>query len=828
MINLKKIFFCFYYLLFVGANLMAENLIVHYNRIEDDYDGWKLWVWNKTDSKEGFEVTQYGKDSFGVYFFIDIEKEGLSNKEIGLLPKYGDWEKKESFDRVFKHNNEKEIFIVEGDTNVYRSISEILVSTRVVASYFDDTNLVRVVFNRRVNLDFLKKEDFYIDNKTNIYKPIDLSLSKDKKVGYLKFESLLLSFDMINKGEYILKSNNFESRIFMGNIMYNKDYFYSDKEFGVIKEENNYLFRVFSPNSIEVYLVLKKSKNDEEKEYKMSYVGKGVWEYKDKNDLDGYYYRYKVVYFDNVLYGIDPYARLTVDNNKWAVINFDNTPIYPSPKFDISQSIIYEMSIRDLTSDVYSGVKNKKKYLGITEEDTHHPKNKEIKTGISHLKELGINCVHILPFYDFENDENSDSYDWGYMPVSFNSPEGQYAVDKFNKIKEAKAMISALHKNGIKVIMDVVYNHTAETKDKVYNFNALAYDYYYRKKEDGSYYNGSGCGNEFMSDSPMGRKFIIDSLKYWVNEYKIDGFRFDLMGLIDLETVKEIVKEIRKINPDIIIYGEPWSAGQTPIRGVSKGSQKNLRFAVFNDDFRDGLKGNVFRIEDLGYVQVGKNKDTIKKGLKGSIDIFTNSPLETINYVTSHDNHTLFDKLSLSQPNLDEKYIVDEHKLAHALVFVSQGIPFFLSGEEMLRTKYGNENSYNAGDNINKIDWTRKEKYLHEINYYFKDLIRLRKEHKAFRMTSKEDVIENIRFYEDLGLPLPDDKSIAFLINGRSVGDIWNEILVLVNPKSDSVNFILPKGEWSLVFDNIGLKEDGLIFVDNIKVKGKSLFILKK
>jgi len=791
---MKKIISVLFLLLSMVMNLKS-GLYINYQRINDDYDGWSLWVWDKTENKSGFEIFAETRTSFGIRFYLDLDKYNLANKEIGLLPRYGNWEKKESFDRIFPHKGEKEIYIIEGEPKIYKSLSEIEITTQVTGAYYDENSIIRLTLNRRIKGDLIK--DFYLEDGLNNSEKRLEKISTFTYSNYILLKSDELSLEDIKNSRYKIKSELGEKLLELGSSVYSikPEEVKLGESFGDL-----ITLRAFS-TAQKLNLILKNGDKEEKKEFQ--YKGNFIWQIELPQSYYGWKYKYEAIYPDKTLYGIDPNSRFSYDNNKWALLKNDITEVSPSPEFDISQLVIYEMSIRDFTLDEFSGIKEKGKYLGLSENNTYNPKFPDIKTGISHLKELGINAVHIMPFYDFEKDENSDDYDWGYMPVSFNSPDGWFAKDKENKVYEVKKMIDSFHKNGIKVIMDVVYNHTAETKEKIYNFNALAYNYYYRTKMDGSYYNGSGCGNEFKSESPYGRKFIIDSLKNWVSDYKIDGFRFDLMGLIDLETVDEIIKELKKIKPDIIIYGEPWTGGETPVNGVKKGKQKDKGFAVFNDDFRDAIKGSVFNIEDLGYVQSGNYRDKVIKGIKGSIELFTNSPLETINYVSCHDNHTLFDRIKFSLKDESFDNIIKMDRVAQGIIFVSQGIPFLHSGEEILRTKFGNENSYNAGDEINKIRWNDKKNYYETFSYY-RDLIKMRKEHPAFRMKTRDDIEKNIKFYEDLNIPLPDKNSIAFVINGKNVGDKWNEILVIINPNKEKKDFILPQGNWINVFNENG------------------------
>lgn len=808
----------------MNVYLFSQPILkIHYHRLNGDYENWKLWIWNKTDNKNGFEIDFIGKDNFGVYAELNLAENNLINKEIGILPKYKNWEKKEAFDRFFVLNEKKEIFIVEGDEKVYESLPD--VSTKAVSAFLDDFENIRVIFNRKINQEYIKSKKIFLKCEDFDYIPFSSQILNGNysDVVLFNFKDLKIPVPLINNGKCFFYFDREKVMLKAGDILYSKN-FYSDLPMGVIFNENKTIFRVFSPNSMAINLILK-DENKTEK-FPMMYKENGIWEYKTEKPVEGKCYLYEVIYADKILEGIDPYAKCVISDNKCAYISKDKTFVSPGSQYRLSELIIYEMSIRDFTIDENSGVKEKGKYLGLTEKDTFLENFPQIKTGLSHLKELGVNAVQIMPFFDFEKDENSNDYNWGYMPVNFNSPEGWFAKNKTKdgRVKELKKMISALHQEGLKVIMDVVYNHTAETKNKIYNFNALVFDYYYRKKRNGEYYNGSGCGNEFKSEAPMARKFIIDSLKYWIEEYKIDGFRFDLMGLIDKETVLLILDELKRIKPDIIIYGEPWKAGESEVEGVYKGFQKAKGFAVFNDNFRDAIKGNVFNIEDLGYVQSGNYREKVMKGIKGSIEDFTFSPLETINYVSCHDNHTLWDRIDLFVKNekMEDKIKMD--KLAQAIVFVSQGIPFLHSGEEFLRTKKGEDNSYNLPDEINKIDWKRKKEFF-EVFKFYRDLIKLRKEHPAFRMDSAEKINKNLKFYEELGIPIKGPQ-IAFTIDGKDLNDSWNKILVLINPEKISTEFILPEGKWKLAFDENGFVSDEKIFKGSIKVNSISLYVL--
>jgi pullulanase len=376
-----------------------------------------------------------------------------------------------------------------------------------------------------------------------------------------------------------------------------------------------------------------------------------------------------------------------------------------------------------------------------------------------------------------------------------------------------KRMIDALHRRGIRVTLDVVFNHTFESapKHRVYSFEGLVPGYYYRMKSDGGYWNGSGTGNEFRTEAPMARRYIIDSVKYWANEYKVDGFRFDLLGLIDLETVREAVRELRAIDPNLLIYGEPWAGGATPIQINGKGAQRGGGWAVFNDHFRDALKGNVFDARATGFIQSGFNVEEIKKGVRGAVDDFTDSPLEAVNYVECHDNHTLWDRLLISTDNDASVNSADRRamgKLAAAIIFTSQGIPFFQCGQEFLRTKGGDHNSYDKPDAVNMIRWREKAEQYDVVEYY-RGLIELRRAHPLFRLDTADDVRGAVKFLDDqLGLPVPHG-CVGFLIEDVAGRDEWSRALVLLNPHAKAAEFAIPEGEWKIFGDgrNVGNSE---------------------
>ena len=784
--------------------LGADKLIIHYSRLDKVYSGWNLWVWNAEDKTPGFELAPAGTGPFGVFYELDLDAAKLSGKKTGFLPRQGNWTKKDAPDKILAAATQGEVYLLEGDPSVYKAPPEI--STAITGAWLDEGGAVRVTFTRPLAAPFFEAQGFTLDYGTQTFKPVSAQPVGGiySRAARLAFSGFNPDYRVLNAGGYKLKSAGFEPvTVRLGGAVYGPG-FYSPLEMGMSSEKGRSVLRVFAPYAVKVEALVYDFAGAKPYVYPLAGKAAGVWEKNFGRSLEGKSYRIRTGQGGKVYEGLDPYARAVTGDGGRALLLKDETPVHPGPSFDASQAVVYEVHLRDLTMDEFSGVKAKGKYLGAAEAGTRHPRFADITTGLDHIAELGVNTVHILPFQDFENGDSTSAYNWGYMPVNFNSPEGSYASNPADgsRVREAKQMIDAFHRKGLRVILDVVYNHTAETRATTYNFNAAAMDYYYRLNSDGTYSNGSGCGNEFRTEAPMARKFLLDSLLYWVREYKVDGFRFDLMGLIDTDAAAEIMRVLKAEKPDIFIYGEPWTAGASPVKGVKKGSQRSLGFAVFNDGFRDAIKGSVFALSDLGYVQAAKYREGVVRGIRGAVDDYTDGPLEAMNYVSCHDNHTLWDRIDLSVKDETRANKVRMDKLANALVLTSQGIPFLHAGEEFLRTKGGEENSYNLPDEVNRLDWTRKKENL-EVYSYYRALIALRKAHPAFRMKTAAAVRENLKFYEELGLKI-EPPAIAYLLYGDRAGDSWKRILVLVNPEKTARKFPLPKGSWLEAFNASG------------------------
>jgi len=789
----------------------AAALVVHYHRPDEDYQGWTLWTWDDKTDQDSRELAAVETDDYGMVFRVAKSQYG-DGTQIGLLPKFGQWASKDAPDRIWFPFYGDEVWILAGHEELYTEAPD--TSPWVERGFVDAADRVRLVLSRSLAVREVRPERFAIRDDRGRARRIASASPLAARSG--KARSILLTLgeplDLAERiGAFTVEAEGYRpGKLAFGRIL-DSDAYVSDLPLGALYSPGETIFRVFAPTAGSVALNLyEQPRGGTARKVPMKKIEHGVWEARVAGDMAGTYYTLQAGGADPRFQPdrelIDPHSRCNTAHNGRGMVIDDRTPVADRPTFPIEDAVIYELHIRDFTISEDSGIRNKGKYLAFTEMGTTMPGRPDIRTGVDHLVELGVNAVQIMPIQDFENDESSQMYNWGYMPVHFNSPDGWYATrtDDETRVVEFKKLVDALHARGIRVILDVVYNHTAETSPtKVFSFNGLAPGYYYRLRDDGSFWNGSGTGNETRSEAPMMRRFIIESCKYWVTEYKVDGFRFDLMGLHDLETMTQLVNELCAIDPNLLIHGEPWSGGETPIDKTEKGDQRGRRFAVFNDHFRDAIKGGVFD-RNPAYVQVGSHIDRIKKGIQGAIHDFTDNPLETIAYCACHDNHTFWDRLQLTTKTL--RGITDEDRrrmdrMGAVLVLTSQGIPFLHSGQEMLRTKGGNQNSYNAPDSVNEIRWQWKAEN-HDVFEYYRGLIALRKAHPMFRMTAREDVIRNLKFLDDdLGLRLP-LKCVGYRLTRGNTGDEWSEILVLYNPNPRPVDFPIPDGEWTVVVDD--------------------------
>ena len=555
----------------------------------------------------------------------------------------------------------------------------------------------------------------------------------------------------------------------------------------------------------------------------MKRVGTGKWKLTVKNDLKGKYYVFSVYNQAQPDHTPGVFAKAVGVNGKRGVIVDlkDTDPdgwaddVRPELK-NPCDLIIYEMHHRDFSMDMSSGIKNKGKFLALTE-----------PAAISHLRRLGVNAVHILPSFDFASIDESKpdvaQYNWGYDPLNYNVPEGSYstnAADPKARIREFKQMVQALHKAGIRVILDVVYNHTFDINGS--NFQKTYPDYFFRKNAEGKYSDGSGCGNETASDKKLMREFMKESVAYWVNEYHIDGFRFDLMGVHDIETMNEIHDVVAKIDPTIYIYGEGWSAGSCAYPQDKLAIKANARqlngIGAFSDEMRDALRGPFSDDTKGGFLAgVPVQEESFKFGIAGAISHpqidmtkvnyskvpWTNEPSQMVAYVSCHDDMCLTDRLRSSIPYIGDDELIRLDLLAQTAVLTSQGVPFILSGEEMLRDKKGVHNSFRSPDSINRLDWNNLKRYPQVFDYYA-GLISLRKQHPAFRMGSADEVRKNLCFLE------APEGVVAYQLKNNAGGDSWKNIIVVLNSQKTPQTVDVPENTYTMVIANGKVDTNGI------------------
>lgn len=631
---------------------------------------------------------------------------------------------------------------------------------------------------------------------------------------------------------------------------------YTGNDLGAVYSPKMTRFKVWAPEAESVKLNLYKQGEGDNliEQHIMKKSANGTYVFEKQGDCNGIYYTYTVVNHGEEQEAVDPYTKAAgVNGQRGMVINLAKTNPqgfeldgYRNPEH-ITDAIIYEGSVRDFTMDESSGVFHNGKFLGLTEANTTNHFGEA--TALDYISGLGVTHVQILPAFDFETvDEKNQKaqYNWGYDPDNYNVPEGSYAVSPYDgavRIQEMKQMVLALHSRGIGVIMDVVFNHTYRRDDS--NLQKIVPGYYYRSDETG-YTNGSGCGNEVASDRPMVQKLIVDSLIYWAKEYHIDGFRFDLMGVLDIDTMNVIAERLKEIRSDIYLYGEGWNGGPSSLaeeKCAFKASAKKMPgIGMFNDDIRDTIKGSVFYDDHLGFVNGGTHlENALRYGITGAVahpqvdyDAYGSKPWakepgQSINYVSCHDNYTLWDKLSVSCPEASEEKKKAMNRLCAAIVFTSQGVPFIQAGEEFLRSKPlpekkgFAENSYNMPDTVNSIKWDNIHEYPDMIAYY-KGLMALRKAHPVFRMQSEAEMTQNLCFLSDTP-----ENVVAYLLKGKGADDTPENILVIFNGNDEEILYNLPEGKWKILVDDKTAGADGKKNIsEKADVKPLSALVLEK
>ena len=725
------------------------HLTIHYQRTASDYKDWNVYLWkdlpgsanDKEVSAAGFAFA--GKDAFGAIATTDVT--GLATfDQLGFIIRLGAWVQKEgSTDRFitnFDANGNAEIWIRQGDKTVYTAIptGDIPVSPAVA------------------------------------------------------------------------QAKIFDSPEFAAN------YTYSGNDLGNTYSKASTKFRVWAPTASKVSLLTfatATTLTSGATEVPMTSDVNGTWVTTLSGDKNGLIYMYRVTVDGTTNDAVDPYVRATTINGLLGVVvdlsqtnpvGWNNT----KPKFsgNPTDASIYELHVRDLSIDPSSGVPaaHQGKYLAFTDVKTSY---KGTPTGVAHIKSLGVTHVELQPIFDFQSvDESAPSFNWGYDPQNFNVPEGSYSSDPANptkRIVELKSAVQSLHNQGLRVIMDVVYHHVFNAN--TYSESLIVPGYFFRTDSNGDLTNGSGCGNDVADERSMAAKFINDSFKYWTTEYHIDGFRIDQMGQMSITTVNQARKSLSAIDPSILMLGEGWyGASSLPIESAA--TQGNIAkvpgVAAFNDQIRDGAKGSVFNTTEAGFVSgIFAKAPDVKAGIvgntayNGNLDNkwTTSSPAQSINYVESHDNQTVFDKLTSSVPGATASTIIKMDQMSAVIVYLSEGVPFIQAGQEFLRSKGGNGNSYNASDEVNSLKWSTLPTNI-AVNNYYKGLLALRNAHPAFRLSTASAIKANLSFIPTL------DGVIAYSLDGAKSKDSWKKIVVAYNATSTPSKVTLPSGgKWSLV-----------------------------
>lgn len=839
-----------------SAASSTVHLTIHYQRPGDDYTGWNLWLWKNVAgaagdvavSSSGVEFN--GADSFGKVLTLDIP--GMQNFDnVGFIVRLNNWSSKDiSDDRFinnFDANGNAEIWLIQGDTQVYTSAPTS--TTTIKSASIDGFRQITVDLSAKLVLTGSGNEGFTVSDGIHVTSVMPLNGST-LSVSRL---ALTLDADVVLGKTYTVDHPKFgKATTMLGQIMnsdgFNSRYMYAGDDLGNTYTPQQTQFRIWAPTATSVDLVTYPSESSTSAQGVVIHMNpdvKGTWVATVIGDLNGTIYNYRVMVGGVEREAVDPYVRATTINGIHGVVvdlARTNPKSWTSSKPSFSgkstDAVIYELHIRDLSMDSSSNIPaaHKGKYLALT--DVKMTTNNGVPTGVNAIKDLGVTHVELLPIFDFASvDESSPTFNWGYDPQNYNVPEGSYSTNPSNpqtRITELKSAVQALHDDRLRVMMDVVYNHVYNASD--FSEEKIVPGYFFRTNADGTLANGSGVGNDVASERPMVRKFIVDSVKYWASQYHFDGFRFDLMGLLDITTMQEIRKVLNHIDPSILMIGEGWDMGT--LAASDRANQRNIGslngIAAFNDELRDGIKGSVFDSADQGYATGKVNQiGHVKVGIVGNIDYSkaiegkwtTRDPIQSVNYVESHDNLTLFDKLTASVKAASPARIASLDRLSASIALLAQGVPFIQAGQEFLRSKNGDSNSYKSEDSINSLKWDLRTKNSITVNYY-KGLIALRHSHPVFRMSSATQVRKNLVFLKE------PNNVIGYYLNGNALKDNWNSVVVVHNPNSVLVKITLPtKGDWKVVVEgaNVGTKVLATLkAAQSLTIQGQSTLVLEK
>ena len=824
------------------------ELTIHYTRFESDYQGWNLWLWPKGGEGKAYQFT--ANDNFGKVAKVTVP-DTANVEEIGIIVRLEEWKSKDvSQDRFITkfENGKAEIWLIQGDPTIYYSRPGL--STKIASAAIKTFENLELTLNRKADLSALKA-GLSVNVGTKSLAIADVTAIPAGSTSSNRFavklgEKITLGSELSVAHKEFGKVNPELGGLYSTE-EFEKAFHYSGDDLGSTFTAASTKFRLWAPTATDAQLVLYSKDSDKAPSQTISMTKgeKGTWTHELSGNQHLTIYNFRVKLGESWVEAVDPYARAaTVNGTKGVVVDLSQTNpagwlSHEKPKFSgiATDAIFYELHVRDLSMDKNSGIKNKGKFLGLTEANTTTP-DKRTKTGIDAIVDLGITHLQLLPIYDYKTvDENrNDQFNWGYDPLNFNVVEGSYSTiptDPLNRISELKQTIQYLHSRGIRVVMDVVYNHVFDAGS--HSFELLVPGYFFRKEADGTFANGTGVGNEVASERSMASKYIVDSALYWASEYKLDGYRFDLMGILDVDTMNKIRQGVDKIDPAFLIIGEGWNMGSSLFpekKAYQYNAAKMPRIAHFNDGIRDGLKGSVFKAAENGWASGRKtSKMEVMEGIAG--EIYFNSdvrgswgdaePEQSVSYVEAHDNLTLFDKLRSSMPKASATERTRVFALASSTAILAQGVTFLHAGQEFMRSKNGDENSYKSSDLVNSMKWSNRAKNKLMVSY-FKGLLDIRKQNSVFRMNKGSDVRKNLAFSET-----PADV-IAYSLDATGQANGLKTIFVIHNSATAPRSVKLPaRGTWRVLAEGLIARPTGIRTtgsVDSISVPAQSTMVL--
>ena len=865
----------------------SVHVTVHYNRTNGDYTTWNLYLFRNNDGSSDKEVASAGfdfsgTDSFGAIATADFT--GMTGyKDVGWIIRKGAWVSKEGSncgptsngDRFVSPDNagNAEIWILQGDCTIYATAPYVAPPTpKITYAAIDDLRKITVYLNQNIDLTAQTNGGFTLNGGLIIASvaPIVGTSTQASSV------TITTTADIPFGASYTVTQTGADADhtfgsfpVSVGNVMnsagFNSLYTYSGNDLGATYAADKTDFRVWAPVASQVNLLTYTSATQPTAQATvtpMSQAENGTWTASLAGDKKGTIYMYQVTRNGETVVVIDPYARSAVINgSRGVVVDLagtdpagwnNNKPAFTGHNVDAS---IYEVHVRDFSKDASSGipVADRGKFKAFTDNNTSYtwttsatnPKTRKrvttshtVKTGVAAIKALGVSHVQLLPIYDYASggDEADPTFNWGYDPQNYNVPEGAYASDPANpnsRVTDLKAAVQNLHNQGLRVIMDVVYNHVASASN--FSMEMITPGYFFRRDESGTLLNGTGCGNETASERPMVRKFIVDSVKYWAGQYHLDGFRFDLMGILDVTTMQQVRAALDAVDPTIIVIGEGWDMGGLP--SAQRASQVNIGsldgIAAFNDQIRDGIKGSVFNASEAGWATGNSGRENdVKAGITGNVaynalispNWITNDPGQSVNYVEAHDNLTLADKLTASV-GATQAVRSRLQRFAGSIDLLAQGLPFMQAGQEWERTKNGDDNSYSSGDGVNMLRYKQLDTYSTTLHYYA-GILALRKAHPSFRLTTTAAVRSGLKFLSSKG------GVISYSLNGAAAGDKWSSIVVSHNPNAVAKTISLPgaKATWYVVVkdDKAGVATLAKVSATTVSVPARSTLVLHK